>query len=102
MHCHPHRSSDKNRGHIIGESNMCNKLLTFEIAADTDAIEIHADRQGLQDLIDKLLRLKNSLPSKTSEHDHLMTPSWGGTELTEEKQGRESTLINKVTIHLWQ
>ncbi len=80
---------------------MSNKLLTFEVAEDMDSIEIHANQQGLQDLIDRLLRLKNSLPGKSSEHEHLMTPAWGGTELTQEKQGKDNTLINKVTIHAW-
>jgi|WetSurMetagenome_2_1015567.scaffolds.fasta_scaffold648069_1 hypothetical protein len=80
---------------------MSNKLLTFELTEGMDAIEIHADQQGLQDLIDRLLRLKNSLPGKSSEHEHLMTPNWGGTELTQDKQSVNSTLINKGTVHLW-
>jgi len=70
--------------------------------AGRDSIEIHANEPGLQDLIEILLKLKNSLPVKSSEHEHLMTPSWGGMELTEEKQSKDSTLINKVTIHLWR
>jgi hypothetical protein len=81
---------------------MNTKLLTFELAEEMDAIEIHVNQQGLQDLIDRLLKLKKSLNGSSSEHEHLMTPNWGGAELTEEKQGKDSTLINKVTIHLWQ
>jgi hypothetical protein len=51
-------------------------LLTFEIEEGMDAIEIHANEQGLQDLIERLLRLKNSLRGKSSEHEHLITPNW--------------------------
>jgi hypothetical protein len=36
------------------------------------------------------------------EHEHLMTTSWSGSELTEEKQGKNNKLINKVTIFVWR
>jgi hypothetical protein len=81
---------------------MNTKLLIFELAEEMDAIEIHANQQGLQELIDRLFKLKKSFNGSSSEHEHLMTPDWGGTELTGEKQGKDSILINKVTIHLWQ
>jgi hypothetical protein len=35
------------------------------------------------------------------EHDHLMTPSWGGTELTEEPQGQDTKIIHSVVVHPW-
>lgn len=75
---------------------MTNKLLTFELTKDRDQIEIHGSEDGLRELIDALSRVMS-----TSEHDHLMTPAWGGSELAEEKQGETNTLINKVTIYLW-
>ena len=81
---------------------MSEKILTFELSADRDEIEIHGNRDGLKELIDSLHRLFESSSGDTSSHDHLMTPAWGGRELSEEKQGQKTILVNKVTIHLWR
>lgn len=75
---------------------MSDRLLTFELLADGDQLEIHGDIAGLQDLSHIIQRAIDA-----HQHEHLMTPSWGGNELTEETQGKGSKLINKVTIHIW-
>ena len=75
---------------------MGNKILTFELTTNGDEVEVHGNEEGFRELIEALSRIIN-----TSEHDHLMTPAWGGCELTEEKQSCTNTLINKVTIRLW-
>lgn len=72
-------------------------LLTFELTEDGDEIEIHGDRDGLLSLIAMLKKVVDY-----SEHEHLMTPSWGGAELSDEKQGERNTLINKVSIRIWE
>jgi immunity protein 32 of polymorphic toxin system len=74
---------------------MTRRLLTFELVGDGE-LEIHGDAQGLQDLIRSLSRV-----AQTGEHDHLMTPSWGGQELSEEAQRPGARLVNKVTIRRW-
>ncbi len=71
-------------------------LLTFELADDDEELEIHCDEEGLRRLIAACSRVL-----ETRAHDHLMTPSWGGTELSEERQGRGNRLLNKVTVRLW-
>lgn len=76
---------------------MSKKILSFELTKDADQIEIHGNEEGLRELIEALSRVLNA-----SDHDHLMTPAWGGSELTEEKQGETNRLINMVTIHLWR
>jgi hypothetical protein len=73
-----------------------NYLLTFELVKDGDGIEIHCNKAGLESLLSSLQRLL-----KTRDHEHLMTPSWSGNELTEKKQGDTNLLINQVTIHFW-
>ncbi len=75
---------------------MKDQLLTFELSADGDHLEIHGDVAGLRELSKILERA-----IETRQHEHLMTPSWGGNELTEEVQGVGSRLLNKVTIHIW-
>lgn len=77
------------------------KLLTFELIPDGDEVEIHCDQQGLEELLRLLNGLANS-ESPLPKHEHLMTPSWAGHELTEEQQGEKNTLMNKVTIRLWR
>lgn len=73
-------------------------LLTFEINHDVDELTIHCDDEGLRTLIAKLQKM--ALRDKPS-HIHLMTPSWSGMELTEEKQSEADTLINQVNVRLW-
>ncbi len=71
-------------------------VLTFEIV-DESEIEIHGDAEGLRALADRIVRLLD----EKLDHDHLMTPSWGGSGLSEEAQNRDAELVNMVTIHVW-
>jgi len=75
------------------------KLLTFELSAEGDCVDVHMNRQGLEDLVLYLTRLLDS--SELPTHDHLMTGSWAGTELTEGVQGADAKLINQVNLRLW-
>ena len=75
------------------------KLITFEIASSGEALEIHLNNDGIVELIRTLERLR-ALPG--DQHDHLKTPAWGGTELTEEKQGTSTKLLNSVKAFLWR
>jgi hypothetical protein len=71
-------------------------LLSFEYDSDGEKLEIHANEKGLiylKEQIEMLLEHKQGI--------HLMTPSWGGEELTEEKQGKDNTLIHHVKIFHW-
>lgn len=71
-------------------------LLSFEYDSDGEKLEIHANEKGLRYLkeqIEILLEHKQEL--------HLMTPSWGGEELTEEQQGKDNILIHHVKIFHW-
>ncbi len=74
---------------------MSKRLLTFELVGDGE-LEIHGDAEGLRSLIRSLTRVV-----ETGEHDHLMTPTWGGVELSEEPQRVGAKLVNKVTIRIW-
>lgn len=75
---------------------MSKKLLTFEYNDTDDKVEIHANELGIEYLIEQLEELL-----KNKNHLHLMTPSWGGDELSEEKQGEVNRLINHVKIFNW-
>ena len=70
-------------------------MLTFEVVGDSE-LEIHGDAKGLESLMRTLSRVL-----ETKEHEHLMTPAWGGNELGENAQRADAQLINKVTIRIW-
>jgi hypothetical protein len=74
-----------------------NFLLSFELSKDKSELDIHFDEAGLAKLIAVLSGLNNGPP----QHEHMMTQSWGGTELSEEPQSPDSYVLNKVTIHKW-
>lgn len=76
------------------------KILTFELSPEGDELQIHCNQEGLTTLQGILRRLGES-KAPLPRHDHLMTPSWAGDELSEEKQGEGATLLNKVTVRLW-
>lgn len=61
-------------------------------------VEIHFDQEGLDLLIGRLESLRQR---GKQDHEHLMTPSWAGNELTEEKQGSDNELINHLCLIYW-
>jgi hypothetical protein len=69
-------------------------LLTVEYDGE-GIVELHLDEEGLDLLVDRLMKLRRH---NEPEHDHLMTPSWAGWELTEEKQGAKNQLANQLNI----
>jgi hypothetical protein len=79
-------------------SNKSNNLLTFEWDSGNEVLEIHGNKKGLEklkDIIDSLLAKPNN------DHTHLMTKSWGGEELSDDKQCAENVLINHVKLFKW-
>jgi len=73
------------------------KLLTFELNKDKDGIEIHGNIKGLRYLSNILLKIIND----NVDNEHLMTESWGGGELSDEKLGIDNEIINHVKIFNW-
>ena len=72
-------------------------LLTVEHNSK-GTVELFMDPEGRKLLIAVLQRL--TVNDSAIDHEHLMTPSWAGTELTEELQNPANDLINKLTIFL--
>ncbi|MDW9598137.1 hypothetical protein GOA86_07025 [Sinorhizobium meliloti] len=70
-------------------------ILTVELEnAEHPEVALCFDREGLDLLMAKLEALRN-----TPDHVHLMTPSWAGDSLTEEKQGGERyELVNSLRL----
>ena len=57
-------------------------------------VEIYLDEEGLDLLLSQLAFLKQ----KRTDHIHFMTPSWGGDELTEDRQHLDSLLAHHLRI----
>ncbi len=68
-------------------------LLTVEYNSK-GFVEIFMDEEGRESQIRYFSRL--NAERSGSDHDHLMTPSWAGVELTEELQDPNNELINQV------
>ena len=69
-------------------------MLTFEYQKD-GIVNVFMDEEGR----DLLLSTLNSF-KKPGDHDHLMTPSWSGWELDEERHNEANLLIHQVNIGL--
>tara|TARA_R110002049_G_scaffold308819_1_gene514197 strand:- start:57 stop:287 length:231 start_codon:yes stop_codon:yes gene_type:complete len=76
-------------------------MLTFEHSKIDDKFEIHLDKNGIEELTEILSNLSKQ---PNSEHSHLMTKEWGGSELSSEKQNESDDykLINHVKIMFWK
>ncbi|MTI85644.1 MAG: methylhydantoinase [Firmicutes bacterium] len=72
-------------------------LLTFEYNDVDENLEIHANKQGLKFPKRQIEKLEVN-----NTNFHLITSSWGGDELSEEKQGENNKLINHVKIFHWE
>ncbi len=58
-------------------------------------VELYIDKEGLSDLIRQL-----SFLQQKGDHSHFMTPAWGGSELSAQGQGGDTTIINHLRITL--
>jgi len=69
-------------------------VLAFKCRTD-GIVEVVCDRDGLTLLIKRLQLLLSR-----GGHEHLMTPSWSGNELTEMNTGPDEILANQVNIYV--
>lgn len=69
----------------------------FDVIYDDkgEKVELHLDNEGIDFLIEKLQELKTT----KNDHLHLMTPAWGGNELSENENSLNR--INHLKIFKW-
>jgi len=77
-------------------------MLTFEYDSENERLCIHGDVEGLQSLQQHIGRLIDSTPPAKFDHSHLMTPDWGGSELTSAAQDSTAVLIHHVKMYCWK
>lgn len=74
-------------------------MLTFESNNGSEQLEIHGDREGFLKLAKILTEMADQ---KESEHRHLMTKDWGGSELSRDKQGLDNNPWHHVKVFFWK
>jgi hypothetical protein len=77
-------------------------VLTFEFDSRQELLCIHGDAEGLHALQEYVRRLIDATPSGKFEHSHLMTPDWGGSELSSEAKDSNAQLIPHVKLYCWK
>ena len=70
-------------------------ILTVEWNPSHQELDVLCDDEGIALLIDRLQNLQ-----KRGGHDHLMTESWAGNELTEQPHKDGGMLVNHVRLVL--
>jgi hypothetical protein len=76
-------------------------MLTFEFDEKGELLLIHGDPAGLQSLVETIQRLVDRTPDGKFDHDHLMSPDWGGDELSSESMGDGAGLVQpRLTLLL--
>ena len=76
------------------------KIFTLELDQQDETIEMHLNKAGaeyLRNLLDKLIS------NNQKEHLHLMTPDWGGDELSNDQQNLspDINLLHQLKIMYW-
>lgn len=80
-------------------------LLSVVAESDGSQVYMHLDTDGLTELIDILSQLRDNLAIDYCDHDHLLTPDWGGWELSSsmldtEKQ-QNCVQVGHLKIYAW-
>jgi len=69
--------------------------------SEQDMVSVHADVRGLDVLIASLQRIKAQIEAGVCDHDHLISASCAGGELSEIKGSETGTLVHHVKIYGW-
>lgn len=73
-------------------------LLSFELKGQE--LQIHGDEKGLANFCTIINKLLLNTKEGFFNHDHLMTPEYGGYELSEQNMGGE--VIQQVKLYCWK
>lgn len=77
------------------------KIFTVELDQQGEAIELHINKTGAEYLKNILEML---ISNNQDNHLHLMTPDWGGNELSSGQQNldKDIKLIHQLKVMYWK
>ena len=78
---------------------MKKPLITLETDRKGETVMLYGDPAGLKKLAENLLSLIERTREGYFEHDHFMTPEWGGDMLTSNKQSREGRTVHHLKVY---
>ena len=79
-----------------GAMNCSRWALTFGALTKDRVIEVNFDAQGREVLLEAIRRIA------AGDHEHAMTPSWGGRHLTENSPNQDLIPIDQVNFHFFE
>ena len=74
-------------------------MLTFETSQNGEMVALYGDPDGLRLLATQLISLIDRTKADHFEHDHLMSPDWGGTSLNTEQQSTDGIVVHHLKIY---
>lgn len=77
------------------------RIFTVELNEKKELVEIHLNKEGASYLKDRLRQL---IEADENSDDHLMTPDWGGGELTSAQQNTSENvkLVHHLKLLYWK
>jgi len=82
------------------EYNVNSDFLSFELDKEKVALFIHGDEAGLRRFVSILEQLVSRTEEGKFDHEHLFSPAWGGSDLSDTGKGDE--VLNHVKIYCWK
>ena len=73
--------------------------ITLETFNNGEEVHLIGDEIGLRRFAEHLLGLIERTKEGYFEHDHLMSPSWGGEFLSDEPQAIDSKVVNHLKVY---
>jgi hypothetical protein len=77
------------------------KYVLCLVAGDDGELFLHADSDGLNELIARLEAVRKQVDVGVCGHSHLMTDAWGGKELSENQGIQKGKVVQHLKIFGW-
>ena len=81
---------------------MSKYMLTFELNKNNQELIINGSKEGLEFLANTILNLINNTKDGHLNHEHLLSSSWGGNELSSTPIFKDSKLLHQVKIYCYK
>jgi hypothetical protein len=77
-------------------------MLSIEYDPAGESVLVVGDPAGLRSLAERLRHLADRTPAGGTDHDHLMSPAWGGADLTPDPQKAGDQAVHHLKVVCWR